>query len=928
MSDKEIQALYDKANDFFYNNDYDNAQKIYLEILEKDKDHYLSYEKLSKIEKSRNNLKKSTEYLEKALNIHGENASGWNDIGNIYFDLRDFDSALKSYKKAIEIDDQFYWSYYNIGLSLIEFYPGDASKKKEALDWYLKAIKIKDDYYPALNEIGLYYLDTDDLDKAEEYLVRSIKSNEMYKYSYYNLSKVYKKKGDSDKSKLFLVKALKCDPSYNAAYNNLGIMFYDDNDYFSSLYYYTKALEIDNKYKYSLYNIGLVFDRIEEYKKAYETQVKALQSDPNYQPAIDEKLRLEKERADEIKNGQSLKDEDLKPATYKDRCKFVNENVSLGVGTTSSTTPSNNQSVLNTEGDEKKDELYAEKFGRNITKMARDGKLFDVKGRDKEIRSILEVLYKIKKNNPILVGKAGVGKTAIVEGLAQKIAKGDAPDFFKDKEIIEINMGLLIAGTTYRGDFEKRLTKIIDESVKNPNIILFIDEIHTVLGAGETTDSSLDAANILKPALARGELRCIGATTTEEYQRYFQKDPAFERRFYKIDIDELDALSTYDILKDLKPKMEKHYKITISDENMKLIVNLSAEEIKNRAFPDKAIDILEKSFSRCALDNKTEVDETSIVNIVGEFVGVKFIEAEEDKGKRLLEMEKYLKERIYGQDEAIDKISNMIRMTKQRLDLKPEQPDGVFFFAGPTGVGKTYLAKMVAAFLFGNEDKLITLNMSEFVEAHSISKLIGSPPGYIGHEEASFFADKILNNPSCVLLLDEVEKAHPEVMKVFLQIFDEGKITDNKRRTTYFSNVTIIMTSNAVGVKQTSLGFGSKVDKSEIQLTEVFPIELVNRIDEVVIFNYIDEKVAKNILTNLIINKSVKIFEKRGIEIRFDTTFIDHILQTGYDKRFGVRNLERTFEKELMTTVSRFLFEKPNVKIINVTAENGGVKIF
>jgi len=723
MSDKDIQSLYEKANDFFYDNDYDNAQKIYLEILEKDKEHYLSYEKLSKIEKSRNNLKESAEYLEKALSINGENATGWNDIGNIYFDLRDFDSAIKSYKKAIEIDNQYYWSYYNIGLSLLEFYPSDKAKKIEALDWYLKSIKIKDDYYPALNEIGLYYLDNDDLDKAEEYLVRSIKSNEMYKFPYYNLSKIYKKRGDVDKSKLFLVKSLKCDPSYNAAYNNLGIIFYDENDYFSSLYYYTKALEIDSKYKYSLYNIGLVFDRIEEYKKAYEAHLKALQSDPNYQPAIDEKLRLERERADEIKNGRPLKEKDLKPATYKDRCKHVNENVSLGVGTAVSTLHSNSDNAVNSEEVEKKEELYAEKFGRNITKMAKDGKLFEVKGRDKEIRSILEVLYKIKKNNPILVGKAGVGKTAIVEGLAQKIAKGDAPDFFKDKEIIEINMGLLIAGTTYRGDFEKRLTKIIEESVNNPNIILFIDEIHTVLGAGETTDSSLDAANILKPALARGELRCIGATTTEEYQRYFQKDPAFERRFYKIDIDELDALSTYEILKGLKPKMEKHYKITISEENMKLIVDLSAEEIKNRAFPDKAIDILEKSFSRCALDNKTEVDETSIANIVGEFVGVKFIETEEDKGKRLLEMEKYLKERIYGQDEAIDKISNMIRMTKQRLDLKPEQPDGVFFFAGPTGVGKTYLAKMVAAFLFGNEDKLITLNMSEFVEPHSVSKL-------------------------------------------------------------------------------------------------------------------------------------------------------------------------------------------------------------
>ncbi|OHD18801.1 MAG: hypothetical protein A2086_03245 [Spirochaetes bacterium GWD1_27_9] len=922
--DRDIESLFEKANDYYYNNDYDNAIKIFLEIVQKDSKHYQSLQKIAQIELARGNNQKSIEFYEKCVTANPEDANIWNDLGNVYFDIPDFDNAIRCYKKAIEVDDEYYWAYYNIGLGIEEKNPDNSSSKENAKEWFEKAIKIKSNYHPALNELGLYYLDKGEFDKAEDFFNRAIQGYKDYKYPYYNLSKIYKEKNQPEKAKAFLKKAIKCDPNYIGALNNLGILYYDETDYDSALYYYTKAIEIDNFYKYSLYNIGLVFDAFGQYKKAYEMYKRALDSDPKYKPAMEEKKRLENDYPKEIKKGDDIQPDDLKSATYKSKIKLDDEKEeTISTSTTSTITPTDEikkeQPV--------QEELFTEKFGRNVTKLAKDGKLFEVVGRDKEIRGVLEVLFKIKKNNPILIGKAGVGKTAVVEGLAQKIIAGDVPEFFKNMEIVEINMGMLVAGTNYRGDFEKRLKRIIDELKERENIILFIDEIHTMLGAGETEGSSLDAANILKPALARGELRCIGATTTEEYQKYFQRDAALDRRFYSIMVEELDRDATLDILKKLKPKMTEHYKLEIQDKFLEIIVDLAEEEVKNRVFPDKAIDVMEKSFSRCALDGKKEVDKETIKNIVGELVGVRFIETEEDKGKHLLEMERFLKERVFGQDEAIDRISNQIRMTKQKLDLKPEQPDGVFLFAGSSGVGKTYLAKQIASFLFGSEDKLITLNMSEFTEAHSVSKLLGAPPGYVGYDSIPFFSLKILENPSCVLLLDEIEKAHPEVLKVLLQVFDEGRISDTKGRVIFFSNVTIIMTSNAIGVTSSSLGFGDQEQKAELKLTEIFPIEFVNRIDEVVVFNYIEKDVAKNILTNLIIKKSLKIFEKRGIEVEFNSTFIDYIVEIGYSKKFGVRNLERIFEKEVMTSVSKFLYQNPDVKKISIISENGRVTV-
>lgn len=918
---ENLDKMLEKANDYFYKNDYAKAMELFEQIVEKDSKNYQCYEKMGKIESSRGNFDKAVEYYTKSLDLFADDENTWNELGNVYFDLQNFEKAIECYKKSAAINPDFYWAYYNIGLAMSRKWPDDEKKREESKKWFEKAIQVKEDYYPALNELGLYYLDKNDYDTAEKYFFLSIKAYSSYKYPYYNLATIYKEREQFEKAKEYLYKALQYSPDYVAALNNMGILFYREDNYPTALYYYTRAIEIDPKYKYSLHNIGLAFDHMEKYRKAHEMHMRVVELYPDYDPSIEEKDRLEKEFPEEIKKGEPLKVEDLKSSTYeKDRTIINTDSFTRDI-------PDMNLGDVFTRTTNQKDEVFIEKFGRNITKMAAEGKLFEIIGREKEIQSLMEVLYKIKKNNPLLVGKAGVGKTAIVEGFAQKIVKGDVPDYFKNMEIVEINMGMVVAGTKYRGEFEQRLKRIVEDLKHRENIIMFIDEVHMIIGAGTTEGSSIDAANILKPYLARGELRCIGATTPEEYKRYIQQDKALERRFYRININELSTIESAVLLKRLKPRMEDHYKINIEDHLLDLIVKLSDEEIKNRALPDKAIDILENSFARCALSGKNPVTEDTIKQIVGEFVGVKFLETEEDKGRRMLEMETYLKQRVYGQEEAIDKVSRIIRLTKKRLDLNPEKPDGVFFFAGPTGVGKTYLAKQLAQFLYGSERKLYILNMSEFTEPHSVSKLIGSPPGYVGYHDVAFFQATIVENPSSLLLLDEIEKAHPEVLKLFLQIFDEGKVTDSHGTDVYFSNVTIIMTSNALGSRGAPLGFGETEEKPDVKLTDIFPPEFVNRIDEVIIFNHIDRDIARRILTQLIITDAKKVFEQKGISIEFNSTFVDHILQRGFSRRFGVRNLKRVFEKEIMVSIADHLYEHSDSEKISISVENGRVQV-
>ncbi|HBD94248.1 MAG: hypothetical protein A2015_02795 [Spirochaetes bacterium GWF1_31_7] len=886
----EIESLFEEANAHYYNKDIDNATKIYVDIVKKEPRHYPSYERLALIELAQNNTEKAIDYLKKYLKYNAQNPDIWNQLGNIYFDGKDYKNSIKCYKKTIWLDSSAFWAYYNVGLAISEEGTNPKNQDK-AKDWFRKAARINPEYSPALNELGIYYQNKYDYQRAKEFFLRAIKYDSTYKYPYFNMAKIYKANNLNDKAKLYLNKAIKVDPDYTSAMNYLGIIYFEEEQYNAALHYYTKSLISNPSYKYSYYNIGLVFSSTGKYRKAYTVFNKALEIDSKYQLALQEKERLERDYKDQITFGEELTDADLNPDEYK---KVVAE----GEGGI----------LFSDEYIENSKELFTEKFGRNITKLARENALFRILGRDKEINSILETLFSLKKNNPLLIGKAGVGKTAVVEGLAQRIASGDVPEFFKNKEILEINMGILVAGTTFRGDFEKRLKNIVEEVSKNKNLILFIDEIHTILGAGESGGSNLDAANILKPALAKGDLRCIGATTVDEYLKFFQKDSALDRRFFKVQIDELDKTATFDILSNLREKMASHFKVSITDESLKLIIELSDSELKNKVFPDKAIDILEKTMSRTALRNQKIVDDEIIKNVIADFTGYNVFATEDERYQHLMGLEDYLKTRCYGQNEPIAKITSSIVAAKSKLNFGTNRPDGVILLTGPSGVGKTYIAREVAKYLYGNYDKCVSINMSEYTEAHSISKLIGSPPGYIGHDNVSVLNQLMETNPSSVLLLDEIDKASPEVIKIFLRIFEEGKINDTSGKTIYFSNCTIIMTSNII-MQSGTIGFdNNKNDLTELKeynkLKDNFSKEFINRIDQVVNFNYIEKETAREIIKNILIPRADQIFTKRNLLLTFDDNFIDYILNLGYDRIKGVRNLERVFEKSITTSLS------------------------
>lgn len=892
--DVNIDTLFETAGMCIYHGEYDNAEDIYLHILKAQPHHYMSYEKLAEIEIVRGNMDKARKYLRKYLNLNSLNSDVWAKLGNTYFNDAQYLKAVKYYRKSLSIDPDAYWIYHNAGLALIK--SNDKRSFPTARNCFKSALRLNNKYVPSLNELGLYYQNSYNNVKAKEYFLRAIKVDPVYKYPYFNLAKIYKESGQNERAKIFLLKAIKVDPNYASALNYLGTIYYEENKYTLAMYNYTRAAEADPSFKYAYYNIGLIFENQGKVKKAYRVFEIAKKCDSDYYLANNEIKYLEKHFSDLIKNSEDLQEEDLKSETYSsdassEDTERYTENAVAG--------------HESTNGGAVAGERFSERFGRNITELAKKGRLFPVLGRENEINSILETLFSLKKNNPLLIGKAGVGKTAVVEGLAQRIVEGNVPEFFLNKEIIEINMGILVAGTTFRGDFEKRLKNIVEEVAKDKNLILFIDEIHTLLGAGESGGSSLDAANILKPALAKGELRCIGATTIDEYLNLFQKDSALDRRFFKVKIEELDSESTMNILQHLRDKSFSHFNVEISDEQLKLIIDLADVHLKNRVFPDKAIDVLEKTLSRDALRGLKTVSNNTIHAVIAEFVGYRLPLTSEENGKKMAGLAAYLRKRCFGQDEAIERVAAALCIAKSSISFHPVRPDGVFLFLGTSGIGKTYLARQIAQYLFGSEERCVTLNMSEYTEPHSVSKLIGSPPGYVGHENVSLLNQLIQASPACVLLLDEVEKANIEVLKLFLRIFEEGVINDTSGRTIYFSNVTIIMTSN-ITIKTGTIGFDEKsaVDGNN-RLKEYFPVEFINRIDQIIPFETVGRDTAVQIVRELLAENARQMFLQQGLDIDFDDKVIDYIADLGYDKQKGVRNLERFFEKTVMDAVIR-----------------------
>ncbi|MGJ0861434.1 ATP-dependent Clp protease ATP-binding subunit [Enterococcus faecium] len=616
-------------------------------------------------------------------------------------------------------------------------------------------------------------------------------------------------------------------------------------------------------------------------------------------------------------------------------------------------------------------------LARDLTKLAKENKLDPVVGRSREVKRLIQILSRRTKNNPVLVGEPGVGKTAIAEGLAQKIILGEVPEDMQEKRLMMLDIGSLVAGTKYRGEFEDRMKKVIDEIYNDGQVILFIDELHTLIGAGGA-EGAIDASNILKPALARGELQTIGATTLDEYQKYIEKDSALERRFARIQVDEPTPEEAEVILQGLRTRYEEHHGLEITDEAVRAAVNLSVRYITSRQLPDKAIDLIDESAAKVRLDQtdhltkstviKLEIDELvqekeaaiqkqdfenaaqlrrqekalrkklqkvsaieakqeqgysdrvteeDVATVVSEWTGVPLQQLEKKESERLLELEGLLHERVVGQDEAVKAVSRAIRRARSGLK-DPDRPIGSFMFLGPTGVGKTELAKALSEVMFGSEDALIRVDMSEFMEKYSTSRLIGSPPGYVGYDEGGQLTEKIRQKPYSVILLDEVEKAHPDVFNLLLQVLDDGHLTDSKGRKVDFRNTIMIMTSN-IGATQIreekNVGFNvqdvtkdHKAMQKRIleELKKAFRPEFLNRIDETVVFHSLSKDEIHTIVQ--IMSKAIiKRLKEQDIQVKITPSAIDVIGKAGFDPEYGARPIRRALQKEIEDRLSEAL---------------------
>ncbi|GBF80141.1 ATP-dependent Clp protease ATP-binding subunit [Aphanothece sacrum] len=577
-----------------------------------------------------------------------------------------------------------------------------------------------------------------------------------------------------------------------------------------------------------------------------------------------------------------------------------------------------------------------EDFGVNLTQKAREGKLDPVVGRTKEIERTIQILGRRTKNNPVLVGEPGVGKTAIAEGLAQRIVAGEIPELLINKEVMTLDMGLLVAGTRFRGDFEERLKAIVEEVKKAGNIILVIDEVHTLVGAGNM-GGGMDAANLLKPALARGELQCLGTTTLDEYRQYIERDGALERRFQCVMVGEPSVSETIEILLGLRKEYEAYHKVKFDDQALESAAKLADRYISDRFLPDKAIDLMDEAGSRTHLRHSLQtkmassvegqnssviinpdslipvVDEEEIAHIVAAWTGIPVNKLTETESESLLYLEDHLHERIIGQSEAVKAISRSLR--RARVGLKnPHRPIASFIFAGPTGVGKTELTKALAKYLFGSDDSMIRLDMSEYMESHTISKLIGSPPGFMGYEDGGQLTEAVRRHPYGVVLFDEIEKAHPDVFNLLLQVLEDGRLTDAKGRTVDFNNTLIIMTSNIGSkvIEKGGNGFGFETDSNQDnaqykrlqelvnnELKQYFRPEFLNRLDEIIVFHQLNKSEVTKIADILLQEVAKQLQEQRQMTLTVTDKFKELVVNEGYDPSYGARPLRRAIMRRL-----------------------------
>ena len=667
--------------------------------------------------------------------------------------------------------------------------------------------------------------------------------------------------------------------------------------------------------------------------------------------------------------------------------------------------------VLNEEGEESNESNSSSskgsynstptlnQYGTDLTKQAKEGKLDPVIGRKEEIQRVIQILSRRTKNNPCLIGEPGVGKTAVAEGLAEKIVAGDVPEILKNKRVVSLDMASMIAGAKYRGDFEERIKKALKEVKKAGDVIIFIDEIHTIVGAG-SAEGAVDAANILKPLLARGEIQLIGATTLKEYRKYIEKDAALERRFSPVTVNEPTEEEATQILFGLRDKYEAHHNVKITDEAIKAAVELSSRYINDRYLPDKAIDLIDEAASKVRMSSYTEPDsfkelkdkiekldkekeeairvqdfekaakirdkenakkkeledakkewetkssknvstlkEEDIANVISSWTGIPVAKVSQSENDKLKNLEENLHKRVIGQDEAVSAVAKAIK--RSRMGLKdPNKPIGSFLFLGPTGVGKTELSKALAENLFGSEDALIRIDMSEYMEPHSVAKLIGSPPGYVGYDEAGQLTEKVRRKPYSVILFDEIEKAHPDVMNMLLQVLDDGRLTDSQGRTVNFKNTVIIMTSN-VGAKlitdKKTLGFIEEKENGEkeyqdikkdvmAELKKEFKPEFLNRIDEIIVFHKLEDNQIRKIV-DIMIDNVGKLLKEQGIKLTVDENAKDLVAKKGTDKTYGARPLKRAIQTMVEDKIAEAMLDGKIKKAAKVTVQDDEIVV-
>ena len=667
--------------------------------------------------------------------------------------------------------------------------------------------------------------------------------------------------------------------------------------------------------------------------------------------------------------------------------------------------------VLNEEGEESNESNSSSskgsynstptlnQYGTDLTKQAKEGKLDPVIGRKEEIQRVIQILSRRTKNNPCLIGEPGVGKTAVAEGLAEKIVAGDVPEILKNKRVVSLDMASMIAGAKYRGDFEERIKKALKEVKKAGDVIIFIDEIHTIVGAG-SAEGAVDAANILKPLLARGEIQLIGATTLKEYRKYIEKDAALERRFSPVTVNEPTEEEATQILFGLRDKYEAHHNVKITDEAIKSAVELSSRYINDRYLPDKAIDLIDEAASKVRMSSYTEPDsfkelkdkiekldkekeeairvqdfekaakirdkenakkkeledakkewetkssknvstlkEEDIANVISSWTGIPVAKVSQSENDKLKNLEENLHKRVIGQDEAVSAVAKAIK--RSRMGLKdPNKPIGSFLFLGPTGVGKTELSKALAENLFGSEDALIRIDMSEYMEPHSVAKLIGSPPGYVGYDEAGQLTEKVRRKPYSVILFDEIEKAHPDVMNMLLQVLDDGRLTDSQGRTVNFKNTVIIMTSN-VGAKlitdKKTLGFIEEKENGEKEYQDIkkdvmgelkkeFKPEFLNRIDEIIVFHKLEDNQIRKIV-DIMIDNVGKLLKEQGIKLTVDENAKDLVAKKGTDKTYGARPLKRAIQTMVEDKIAEAMLDGKIKKEAKVTVQDDEIVV-